>query len=497
MKKILSAIFATIAICATLASCGGDEAVTTIAAGNTGIPEGLPSSEEVAKLGYAGDYRILVSGNYAWNDFYSGDLPAEPTVVDQAIYERNETIKAHYGVNLISEDVTAFQSTPTPGSGPGFQKIQTANMSGTPICDAASIATYDVAALAQYGALWNLTTVPYIDLTKDYWDQKANLDLSVMGKIYYTTGDIGVVNNKVTHAILFNKDMVDSYGLENPYDIVHANNWTLEKFTELVRKVGEDKDNNSIYNENDLYGLLTWNDPMVAILSSSGEKIAGVNAKGEIEYMLNNPRVVDLYDKFTDLVFDFAHSYNYQYDSAAGVGTSSSVWNTNRDNIFNGSRAVFYLNTVATIERHRDSDVDFGVLPYPKLDAAQADYGHGVSPYHSQFICVPLIVNDLTRSGLVLEYLAAKGQEIVRPAYYDVTLEGKSIRDMESAAMLDIIFASRVFDIGAYFDIGGTKTEIGRMFVTRKNITNIDASLGQAAKNAITKLNDAYSKLQY
>ena len=500
MKKILSILLVMLAVCVMFASCGDEVATTTAAVKDSNIPEGLPSAEEVAALGYAGDFKILVSGNYAWDDFDSNAYlgKEDPTVVDQAIYERNEMLKAAYGINVVVEDVVDFGSTTKPGNGPGFQKMYTEYMSSTSTYAAASIGTYDVAALANYGLLWNLKNVPGIDLTKDYWDQKAEKDLSVLGKLYYTTGDIGVVNNKVTHAILFNKDMVESYGMENPYDIVHANGWTLEKFTSLVKQVGEDLNQNGAHDENDLYGLLTWNDPMVAILSSSGEKIAGVNEKGEIEYTLMNERVVSLYDKFcNDLVFDFAHSYNYQYDSTTGAGTSSTVWDTNRIAMFNGNRAVFYLNTIATIEKHRDSDVNFGVLPYPKLDAAQADYGHGVSPYHSQFVCVPLMTANPARSGLVLEYLAATGKTVLRPAYYDITLEGKSIRDVESAAMLDIIIASRVYDIGAYYDIGTVKTEIGRMFTSRRNITNIDASYGLAAKNAVETLNKQYKSLQY
>jgi len=40
------------------------------------------------------------------------------------------------------------------------------------------------------------------------------------------------------------------------------------------------------------------------------------------------------------------------------------------------------------------------------------------------------------------------------PAYYDVTITNKMIRDEESAEMLDLILASRTFDLGFIFNWG-------------------------------------------
>lgn len=495
MKKILSLILAAMMLCMALVSCGGNTATenngeNTVA---TDAPEGpVPGLPAASTVDIAGEFNILVSGNYVYDDFDYGE--GERDTVQEAVFRRSELLKQDYGVEVISENICKFGST--NGSGTGFQKVYNEYMSGQSLYDAASIGTYDIATLAYSGLLWDLNAVPYIDLSKDYWDQQANKDLAVNGKMYYTNGDIGVVNNKVTHAILFNKDMVEDYGIENPYDIVNNNGWTLEKFSSLVKQVGEDKNLDGVFNENDLYGLLTWNDPMVAVLASSGEKIAGVNENGKVELTLYNERTVSLYDKFTDLVFDQQHVFNYQYDNVTGKASPSAVWNTNRDNIFNESRAVFYLNTVATIERHRDSDVEFGVLPYPKLDATQENYGHSVSAYHSQFICVPLMAGNVTRSGIVLEYLAAKGQEIIRPAYYDITLNGKSVRDSESSAMLDIIFASRVYDVGAYYKIGTYNSLLGGMFVSRDSLTVIYERNKPAADAFIENVNDIFEKLQ-
>ncbi len=491
MKKITALLLAMLMLAPILAACNNQNSTdntTDVQSQSETVDEEFPKVPE--ELDLTGEFYILVAGNMSRNDFNSdGD---GGTSVDSAIYRRNETIKELYGVEITNEDVTAFNTS--NGGGPGYSKIYTDYMSGLSTYDAAMVGTYDVATLSYNGFTHDLGEIDTIDLTKSYWDQKANEDLAINGKMFYTTGDISIVDNIYTHAMLFNKDLVDSYGLDDPYELVENNEWTLEKFGELVKQVGEDLDQNGIYDQNDMYGLLTWNDPMLAVLASSGEKIATVNDKGEIELSFYNERVLNLYESFENIVFDQAHVYNYQYDNVSGQGTSSSVWDTNRDNIFNSNHAVFYLNALSVVERHRDSEVDFGILPYPKLDAAQKEYGHNVSAFHTSFLCVPKSVTEISRNGAVLELLAYYGKKLLTPAYYDQTLVGKYIRDEESITMLDIIFSTRVFDVGIYYDIGTYRSQLTRLFVTRTPISSMYETYKTVAESKIVLLNEAFAK---
>ena len=484
MKRILSLVLA-IFLVALLVSCnnGADtDAEKNAVELDSGAPA-IPSDIDLS-----GDFNILIAG-YRGNDF-EGSFD-DSTVVEYAIYQRNEIIKEKYGVNITNEEYLGYGST--SGSGNGFQKIYTDYMSGNSNYDAAMIGTGDVANLAQNGILWDLSSLPYIDLTKEYWDQRANEDLAVAGKMFYTTGDIGVVDNIYTHALLFNKGLINSYHLENPYELVRNNEWTLENFGKLVKQVGQDLDNNGIYDEKDMYGLMIWNDPMVAMLAGAGEKVASVNDSGEIELTLYSERVVNLYDTVQNIVFDQQHVYNYQYDNVTGKKTNISTWDTNRFSVFNENRVLFNFGALSLVESHRDSEVDFGILPYPKFDALQEEYGHVVSGFHTQFFCIPATANPV-RSSAVAEILAYYGQEYLTPAYYEKTLCGKYVRDAESTEMLDIIFDSHVFDVGVYYDIGGYFDEIASVFVTRKSISTIYETYRTVAESQIKQINDAFAK---
>ena len=61
-------------------------------------------------------------------------------------------------------------------------------------------------------------------------------------------------------------------------------------------------------------------------------------------------------------------------------------------------------------------------------------------------------VEDL---GLVVEALAMYSQKLVTPEFYEKQLQGRDARDNESEEMLDLIFATRSFDMGPIFNWGG------------------------------------------
>lgn len=88
----------------------------------------------------------------------------------------------------------------------------------------------------------------------------------------------------------------------------------------------------------------------------------------------------------------------------------------------------------------------FGIIPYPKYDEEQKDYCARVSYYMPPMI--PITNTNLELVGAVLEEANYRAKKNITPAYYDITLKGKYSRDPESISMLDLIFSSRVIDLG-------------------------------------------------
>jgi hypothetical protein len=106
---------------------------------------------------------------------------------------------------------------------------------------------------------------------------------------------------------------------------------------------------------------------------------------------------------------------------------------------------------IGVINNLRNMDTDFGIIPYPKFDEAQEKYGHYVDG-HATLMAVPITVSNPEKDGVIIEALSYDSYKNLLPIYYDTIITTKFTRDEESAAMLDIIYNSRVFDFAYVYD---------------------------------------------
>ncbi|MBD8959830.1 MAG: hypothetical protein EGQ82_05115, partial [Clostridiales bacterium] len=152
MKKGIALLLAVCMLLPMFAACGDDKApaVTTASSEETVVTKDpntpdIPSPEEIGDI--SGEFRILVAGNYAFNDFKSEG--EEGTAVDTAIYRRNAYLKDKYNIDIAYDEILGFMRI--NGSGEGYMKIASDHMAGNHTYDAASIGTWDVATLAYSG----------------------------------------------------------------------------------------------------------------------------------------------------------------------------------------------------------------------------------------------------------------------------------------------------------------------------------------------------------
>ena len=87
-----------------------------------------------------------------------------------------------------------------------------------------------------------------------------------------------------------------------------------------------------------------------------------------------------------------------------------------------------------------DLKSDFMVLPYPKLDENQKNYGTRIQDA-LQIWGIPIDINGekLSAASAVLEALGYESRNSVTPVYFDNALKGRYTRDDESKDMMDLI----------------------------------------------------------
>ncbi len=153
-------------------------------------------------------------------------------------------------------------------------------------------------------------------------------------------------------------------------------------------------------------------------------------------------KTVSVWDKYADLLLNPQISAN----------CSKNPWEYEK--MFLTDQGLFCCMELHHVEGLREMDHDFGILPLPMFDETQDDYHVMVNFGPAAACLIPVTNTELQRTAWVLDALGAEGKNTLTPAYYESYLKGKTTRDEESRASLEIIFNSVLYDVGACFDWG-------------------------------------------
>ena len=291
------------------------------------------------------------------------------------------------------------------------------------------------ASMAIAHILYNLNNLPGCDFKKPYWNQTMNDTLAVQGILLYAVNRFIMEDPEV---IFFNKQMVEDYTLEYPYELVRGGKWTWDKLAEMSKVVSMDLNGDGIFDISDQYGFSSMVDwQFVSIQFSCDQLTTRKNEDGYPVIDVANEKMISIVEKIYNLIYTDNKSYVYPYHGGGSNG-----------NMFAEGRLLFQLNGVGDSANLRSVELSFGILPLPKYDELQKNY---VNNSLTNLMCVPIDIADPERTGIVMELLGYKYDMYVKPAYYDIYLKVKAMRDDESAEMLDIIFDNLVYDFGLNF----------------------------------------------
>ena len=482
MRKQITAlllVFATVFAAFALAACSKPDEGTNEGGGEsveiTGITE--PMSEGIPEnFNYGKDFTFLTMKNVSSDEWSTRDIYVESESEDPiqtAVFRRNQWLAANYGINVKEIKITDM-----------VNEAQTLIMAGSQEFQALMLDAGTTSYLMTSGLLLDLAGPDsFIDYSKPWWDKELVDGCSVNNKVFMLSGDIEIMDDDATWVLMFNKDMIGKYGLESPYDLVKNNQWTYDKMYEMMRVVagdgkGDTNSNGKPDHDTDVFGWTTHNSSRYALFYATGERLM---TKDENDAVILNKGAVDTIQRALEksiLLWD-DRSLTFSADRVA-LGSNET------QEVFESGRALFLGEVLQLAERLRGMSVDFGLIPYPKLDASQQKYGNFV---HQQgaVLSVPKSVKDLEEVTIVLEIMAYASSWTLTPAYYDTTLEGKFLRDEDSKPMLDIILSSKIYDLGYLNNFG----DIGDIFPTllAEGSTNFSSKFA-------SKINPAESKIR-
>lgn len=301
---------------------------------------------------------------------------------------------------------------------------------------------------------------PYIDLEKPYWDKTINDSLTIAGTHFVALSSFDLCTYDFTFALIFNKGFISNFNLDNPYELVNSGEWTMDKMNGMMLDVVSDMDGNGEFDQNDRYGYVS-HPKMVAPGFWVGAGVKSIEKdENDIPHLAISS---ESFMSFWEKLLNICYSDNQYY----GVDALEDIPQVAR-NMFSENKALFMDMSFFFIEELRQMESDFGIIPYPKFSTEQENYSTRLSYYVPTIVPVTLTGEKLDRAGVMLEALACEYYNNVVPAYYEVVLKAKAARDEESQDMLDIIFESRVIDLGDSTFCGELRDgPMRQMFVSR------------------------------
>ena len=315
-------------------------------------------------------------------------------------------------------------------------------------------------SLSESGNIYNLYDLG-IDFSHEWWDPTFVSAYTVRtqnGKdtLFALMGDFCLSAFAATHAIIYNKTvMANAQITENVYELVRNHEWTLDKFTEMIRTCAKDVSGNSTvaFEEGDVLG---W--------ARTGHAAHGLHTASAY------PIIETKNESFVFSPSDDPTAWTAVVDKAIDVWNvrgAQTLGYTNVQKALTGARTLFASEVIDVLERMRDAeDAEIGILPYPLYSSSQERYAHYVDnhvfTYH-----VPVSVAETEAVGKFLEVFGYHSRHTVRKAFVNVYAY-EYCSDPESAEMLELILNSRTYDPGYHY-WSSAESDLTQMITSSNN----------------------------
>ncbi|MBQ9113195.1 MAG: hypothetical protein IJY08_06410 [Clostridia bacterium] len=460
-KRFLSLILATLMLVFALASCSGDDNTTDTDAPNNTVS--TETGEQEMQPVFSGNtydnrpFNVLCRKDTS-NGIYESDINVasygnDATTVQKAVYNRNIVVEDILKIrfNFVSVVNTTIENT-----------ISTSVLVG-------ETDSYDL-IVADGRTIFNgvlgkdyvdWTELEYVNLDAPWWSQNAREEWTTVGdRLFAMNGDLSYMSVGSANVMYFNRDIFENNSnLISPYDHVKNNTWTLESFKISVTDAdaamaGEGDGSGNI--KTDTFGYISqcWRGPIQAMYCA-GISTLVKGGDGKYSIGLESLRFSDAFGAYDAIV----QSSSTYYTSSLSNARSG----------FTGGMGAYFDDNVSSAVNYSDSNLNFGIVPWPKYDAEVEGYNALVGSGTNTF-AVPqnTSAENRVRISEVLEAMAYYGYKEVISSYFDTVISYQAVQDQESYEMLQIIHENLHFDLGHYANFGGIG-DIGKNVVDKKD----------------------------
>ncbi len=471
MKTKCTAIFLALLLTgSTLAGCGNTAAESDTSAAETAPTEAAaPETTPLEALGtqdFGGRaFRVVTCEGFFFSPYAVEE--ENGNLLNDTAYQRNRAMEENYNISMEYEMLAGSYDEAT-------KALTTSVTAGDHVYSLGIVHPFGgLTGLIAGGYTYDWSQVPHLQMEQEWWNQSANRELIIGDVLPCASNDFVYFNSG---CIYFHKDMLENYGLENPYELVYNGKWTWDKLSEMAAVAALDLNGDGVMDEGDQYGYsIVNNHRMIPVSYSCGLMTSSLNAEGyPVLDNMASEKAVDIVNKYYKILFE-------------NEGTLLA-----KDELgpFKAGRILFLHYVTQNIKALQEVEFAFGILPQPKFDEAQKEY---YSLAQSNVMVIPADAEDLDFTGFITEALAIYSNMHVLPALYETTFNYKYLRDEDSIAMFDIIKNSLVYDkLWNYADGDASVYFLSNLMGKKStDVVSFHAANHKAAETKMAKLYDA------
>ena len=281
----------------------------------------------------------------------------------------------------------------------------------------------------------------YLDSSQGYWNQSYVEAATCFDQLYYIVGDLSLTIYDKAIVEFVNLDIAGAEGIDASefYNHVYNGTWTYDTFFDYV----------SSYNyidNNDSFEVDEGDDIRISTIFQS-EAADGYYFAFDISVLKTNE--------------DMTHTITIDGNTKLVSGTEKIAKLYGLDGIYHGGTETAFARFIAgdsyfhtdilyrnesQNKQLRNADFNYGILPLPKYDEDQENYHTSSQDAYNAISILATHYNKLDAASAMLELMASKSYDNVRPFYIEKMVKGEYAADADSVKMVDTILKGIVFD---------------------------------------------------
>lgn len=374
---------------------------------------------EAGNLWYS---NISDTANEVWFEENSSD------VLERSIYERNRK----------TEELLNVEITPVWGGAADKTRemVDAAALTAQDDFDLAMTSLAELMTSASNGYLLNLNDIQAFDSDHTWWNENFVDNITLFGTdLYVIAGAINIWDDCSNNVLVFNKDYLESYNCDDPYQQVFDGTWTIDNQRATMQKSTQDLNGDGEMDDSDGWGCAGIGILLYNGMFGCDTTITHMTSEGVPEIVCNTADHINKVQAFFDTVMNSDAFYE---QGIAGETSYLELFEK-------GQSGMMYAN-LATLFTLRNMEDEYGVLPLAKYNEQQENYAGSVNGSMYTVYGIPKNCTDPEMAAVCLETMSAYSVGTLDKNLHEILFETKLTRDKESREVLEILKGTISFD---------------------------------------------------